>query len=265
MTGAAAAHILSDAFSSGGRRLAAGENVLFILRCGLPWMYLYSVALPSGQFVHLYGRITLYGLCGLNTAVGTFRLMDHSLPCPHKPTPGAGSHEGWQTVMTGGRRGPTCRSGVRAALLVPLALGVLVAAMAAAPAHAGALAGGGSFVCTSQGANGGARSATTCAILGELYAATSSGISWADRWINSSGWSAAAGGTPTDFCTCAYVRRLAASRVCSSCQHFLGFSQVASYAEAPFADFTGPLALRRAQSWVCALGSMPSKGRCLPH
>ena len=103
--------------------------------------------------------------------------------------------------MTGGlRRGP---DRVRAdRLLVPPPPLVLAALIAAAP-H-GTLAGAGSFVCTSQGANGGARSATTCATLGELYAATR--ISSAD-WINSSGWSAAADGTPTDFCTCAYVWR----------------------------------------------------------
>jgi hypothetical protein len=56
-----------------------------------------------------------------------------------------------------------------------------------------ALAGAarGAFTCATTD------NATTCAVLGQIYAATGG----ATTWLNRAGWSTAASGTPTSYCT----------------------------------------------------------------
>ena len=77
------------------------------------------------------------------------------------------------------------RRGLSRGLFDPRLL-VLVAALSAHAALAAAV-----FTCASSG-----NDATTCAALGDLYTATN-GASWASN----SGWSSAAAGTATDYCT----------------------------------------------------------------
>ena len=45
-----------------------------------------------------------------------------------------------------------------------------------------------------------ARQDVSCASLGDFYAATRGG-----QWRNATGWSAAAAGTPTEYCTFAFI------------------------------------------------------------
>ena len=54
---------------------------------------------------------------------------------------------------------------------------------------------------------------STCAALGDTYAALRGG-----QWRNATGWSAAAAGTPTDYCTFAFIT-CNASTVVRLCVH----------------------------------------------